>query len=540
MNSKLRNIWQIFSRSKVEPQGLASAGPAGGNERFARHVTFDPSDPLVRYFQQAHGVVEISRLDFESPLLRTMKETGVRLVAPLVSQGELIGVLNLGKRLSEQEYSADDFTLLNNLAIQAAPSLRVAQLVREQQQEARVRERVEHEMKVARLIQKTLLPKELPAVGGWSLDVYYQPARAVGGDFYDFIHLKDDRLGIIVGDVTDKGVPAALVMATTRQVLRSAAEQFSTPGEVLQRANDLLCPDIPEHMFITCLYAILDTVTGRMEYANAGHDLPYRRGKQNVDELRARGMPLGLMPGMVYEQKEITLSPGDTVLFYSDGLVEAHNPQGVMFGFPRLKELMAQHHGGAGLIEFLLDELAQFTTLGWEQEDDVTFLTLHRMEGCVDNIPESSHQDSEDRWQTLAEFSIMSEPGNERLAMEQVAAILEPFQISARNLERLKTAVAETAMNAIEHGNHYQLDLPVNIKVCINKEQIAIRVRDHGAGQEIPEPEMPDLEAKLRGEQTSRGWGLFLIKNMVDEMNVSVDDIYHTVELVFYRKEGDK
>src|SRR5690242_7287114 len=132
-------------------------------------------------------------------------------------------------------------------------------------------------MRIARLIQQTLLPKELPALPGWNVAAYYQPARAVGGDFYDFLALGDGQLGMVIGDVTDKGVPAALVMATTRSILRTAAQGETSPGHVLQQANNLLCPDIPPKMFVTCLYAILDPEPGRIRYANAGHDLPYQR-----------------------------------------------------------------------------------------------------------------------------------------------------------------------------------------------------------------------------------------------------------------------
>lgn len=183
-------------------------------------------------------------------------------------------------------------------------------------------------------------------------------------------------MGLVVGDVTDKGVPAALIMATTRTIVRSAAERFASPGQVLQRANDLILPDIPANMFVTCLYAVLDPASGRLQYANAGHDLPYLRCGRGVEEFRATGMPLGLMPGMTYEEKEIEMVPGECVLLYSDGLVEAHNPQREMFGFPRLQEMMTKHPGGASLIEFLLGELKEFTGAGWEQEDDVTLVTL--------------------------------------------------------------------------------------------------------------------------------------------------------------------
>ena len=211
------------------------------------------------------------------------------------------------------------------------------------EREIRARERIEQELRVARLIQQTLLPKRVPDLPGYQLAAYYQPAREVGGDFYDFLELDSGHLGLVVGDVTDKGVPAALVMATTRTVLRAAATRLLSPGEVLQSANDVIVPDIPPNMFITSLYAILNPNTGRLVYANAGHDLPYVRRGCGAEELRARGMPLGLMPGMEYEEKEIVLGAGEAALFYSDGLVEAHNRQGEMFGFPRLRSLVAEH-----------------------------------------------------------------------------------------------------------------------------------------------------------------------------------------------------
>jgi serine phosphatase RsbU (regulator of sigma subunit) len=257
----------------------------------------------------------------------------------------------------------------------------VAQLARQQQAEARERERIEQELRVARVIQQTLLPKELPDLPGWQISAHWQPARAVSGDFYDFLPFPNGTLGLFVGDVTDKGVPAALVMATTRSILRTAAERFASPGQVLERANDLLYPDIPEKMFVTCLYALLDPAKGCLCYSNAGHNLPYLRTNQGVKELRATGMPLGLMPGMTYEEKETFIDPGDCVILYSDGLVEAHNEEGEMFGFPRLRSLLGASGNGAATIETLLAELAEFTGPAWVQEDDVTFVTLDRMEG---------------------------------------------------------------------------------------------------------------------------------------------------------------
>ncbi len=322
--------------------------------------------------------MDIDSLELDSPALKELKAAGVKLAVPLVSQGELIGVLNLGPRLSEQDYSSDDRKLLDNLAAQAAPALRVGQLVREQEAEAATRQRFEQELEVARLIQQNFLPKELPDLPGWQVAAYYSPAREVGGDFYDVIPLPDGRVGFVVGDVTDKGVPAALVMSATRSVLRASAQRLNEPGEVLERVNEHLCPDMPEKMFVTCLYGVLDPESGLVRFANAGHDLPYVKTADGVVEMRARGMPLGLMPGMSYEQKEMVLEPGDSVLLHSDGVVEAHDPERDMFGFPRLKQTCAEAPGGQALIDRVLADLAAFTGPEAEQEDDITMVTLQR------------------------------------------------------------------------------------------------------------------------------------------------------------------
>jgi serine phosphatase RsbU (regulator of sigma subunit) len=246
------------------------------------------------------------------------------------------------------------------------------------------RERIEQELQVARRIQQASLPKEVPEPEGWQITPYYQPAREVGGDFYDFHHLSEGRVGLVVGDATGKGVPAALVMSTTCGMLQSAARALgsSSPGEVLAQVNETLVARIPTNMFVTCFYAVLDPAGGHLSYANSGHDLPYlhRRGG-DCEELRARGMPLGLMPGMDYEEKQMVLDVGDSALLYSDGLVEAHDPEREMFGFPRLQALVAKHGDEEeALGDLLMEELHSFVGEGWEQEDDITLLTLKRSE----------------------------------------------------------------------------------------------------------------------------------------------------------------
>ncbi len=249
------------------------------------------------------------------------------------------------------------------------------------EQQMRERERAEQELEVARTIQQASLPKEVPTLEGWQINPYFRPAREVGGDFYEFFELDDGRVAFAVGDATGKSVPAALVMTATCAFLGgvATASRSSSPGEVLAQVNEAALARIPPNMFVTCFYGVLDPSSGRLVYANAGHNLPCCCHEHVVTELKARGMPLGLMPGMSYEENQTVLVPGESVLFYTDGLIEAHNSRGEMFGTPRLRSLLSERfESGRGLSATLLDELERFTGERWEQEDDITLLTLRR------------------------------------------------------------------------------------------------------------------------------------------------------------------
>ena len=296
-------------------------------------------------------------------------------------RGELMGVAPSGREITFMPIFIHRIEG-GKIAEEWAASRGLSEILRTQrlEQEISERERIEQELRVARTIQQASLPKEVPTLQGRQISPFYQPAREVGGDFYDFFELPNGRLGIVVGDATGKGVPAALVMASARSMLRALVQTSNSPGDVLRRVNDTLVTDIPPNMFVTCFYAILDPNSGSLTYANAGHDLPYVHQGDSAEELRARGMPLGLMPQMSYEEKEIVFEAGEAALLYSDGLVEAHDPKGEMFGFPRLRALVAEHGAGeSSLGDFLLEKLYTFVGEGWEQEDDITLLTLVRL-----------------------------------------------------------------------------------------------------------------------------------------------------------------
>jgi serine phosphatase RsbU (regulator of sigma subunit)/ketosteroid isomerase-like protein len=354
---------------------------------FVTHTRLVPDQPPGREgekwaISQLTATLSNRSIHFEDQLAAGDKVASRFVVYVTHDRGELMGVAPSGKVMTnkiimihriEGGRIAEEWSI-GTLGLK----LRGQRL----EQEVHERERVDQELRVARRIQQASLPEEVPTLEGWHISPFYQPAREVGGDFYDFHLLSEGKLGLVVGDATGKGVPAALVMSTTCGMLQAVSQALdsSSPREVLERVNETLFARIPPDMFVTCFYAILEPNSGRLVYANAGHDLPYLRSQGgSCEQLRARGMPLGFMPGMSYEEKEIVLEEGEAALFYSDGLVEAHDSQRMMFGFPRLQGLVAEHGDDEGSLEdVLLEELYSFVGEGWEQEDDITLLTLQR------------------------------------------------------------------------------------------------------------------------------------------------------------------
>jgi serine phosphatase RsbU (regulator of sigma subunit)/predicted ester cyclase len=321
------------------------------------------------------------RFNFEDQAAEGDKVISRLTISRLHDRGEFLGLAPTGMEI---ETSAIIIHRMSGGKIveEWSESTGVLEATRQRLEQERIeRERAKQELQVARRIQQASLPKEVPKLEGWQINPYFRPAREVGGDFYEFFELDDGQVGFAVGDATGKGVPAALVMTATCAFLGgvATASGSSSPGEVLAQVNEAVLDRIPANMFVTCFYGVLDPKSGHFIYANAGHDLPYlHSGRGEAEELRARGMPLGLMPGMGYEEKQTILEAGESALFYSDGLVEAHDPKGEMFGFPRLRALVSEHAQKESLEEALLEELYSFVGEGWEQEDDITLLTLKR------------------------------------------------------------------------------------------------------------------------------------------------------------------
>lgn len=329
---------------------------------------------------EAQPVVVITKEEREAlPAALQEMGRGSTWLFPLLAGGEVSGVLLLGMERPVTILTGRQYTILTGITNQAGIAIEEARMRRADAE----RQRLEQELAVAREIQRSLLPQTTPSAAGWSIQAAWQAARQVGGDFYDFISLPDKRLGVVIADVSDKGVPAALFMVLSRSLVRASALSHHSPAEALKRANRLLLADNRAEMFVTVFYGVIDLKTGEMRYASAGHNPPLlcHAGSEEVSTLESRGRILGVMEDVPIEERSVHLEVGDTLVLYTDGVTEAINQQEEQFGEERLKDLLCGIKGEElePLCRSLLDRLSDFTA-GQPQFDDLT-LVLVRREG---------------------------------------------------------------------------------------------------------------------------------------------------------------
>lgn len=289
---------------------------------------------------------------------------------------EMVRVLSL--RLGESHNkSIADLREKNRQLAEAYEELKAAQA------QIIEKERLEKELETARWIQQSILPGTMPSQAGFGFGAFLMPARSVGGDLFDFIPLSSRRLGVVIGDVSDKGVPAAIFMALTYSLLRAEAARWSSPTRVLQATNHHLLSMNDAGMFVTVLYGVLDCRDGRFRYARAGHELPLHltAGGEIVTPARGLGQPLGLFPDPAVDEQSINLEPGATLLMYTDGATDVTNSEGDRFGLERLRAEALAHRGTIAqtFCERLWSALEAYRGTS-DQFDDVALLAIQALE----------------------------------------------------------------------------------------------------------------------------------------------------------------
>jgi len=296
------------------------------------------------------------------------------LCVPLRLRQATLGAIYVDSRLQAGIFRDEDLDLLSAIASFAAIAIDNARLY----QVAVEKGRMERELQVAREVQSSLIPRETPNLAGWDFAARWEPALEVGGDFYDFVPT-ERGLGLVIADVSDKGMPAALFMALSRSILRASLTSALSPAEGMRQANRLIHADSPDSMFVTVFYALLDPATGELAYVNAGHNPPvlWRAQQENLIELSRSGMAVGLFGGVDFEQRVVHVQPGDLILLYTDGVSEAMDAEQREFGMERVRRVLLDHrHATAQDVAAALERgLHSFTTAA-APSDDITFVVV--------------------------------------------------------------------------------------------------------------------------------------------------------------------
>jgi len=386
--------------------------------------------------------------------------------------------------------------------------------------------RISEEFNIARRMQAEMLPKAAPRLAGLQIESLSLPATEVGGDFYDFLPFSGNRLGVVIGDVSGKGVSGAMVMSGALSAIRFAAEERQTPDEILERSNRRLVHDMQPSMFVAVFCGIFDLDKNVLYYSNAGQTMPMlcRNGVVRVLPQSVRGdrFPLGIRQHMQFEQMQMALQAGDLLIFYTDGIVDMMNGSAEPFSFERLQQSIQQHAQEPlqALPRCLIADAEAYTGMR-EHIDDLTLMVVRvddklapakstiTFEDCIVSPNENSGE---------IRLALPSCAGYEKVAMEAAAAMAKMMGFSPARVEDLRTAVSETCINAIEHGNKLNAANSVDVLIKPNQYKLIVQVIDNGSGLPEGEHAPPQLDKKIRGEEIPRGWGLFLVEKLVDQV----------------------
>ncbi|MFP4323509.1 MAG: SpoIIE family protein phosphatase [Anaerolineales bacterium] len=473
---------------------------------------------------------------------------------PLLVRDELVGVLNINSH-SKDSFSREDTEVAEAFADQASVALQNARL-----HEIEVQQ-YEQELTIARNIQTSLLPDQPPQVPQIEVATRSLPARQVSGDYFQYLPMPDGKVGIAIGDVQGKGIPAALLMAVITTAMRDEAIRHQEPADLLQALNTRLLERMQRnHMNSALIMATFDPQTSELNIANGGMVQPYIRptGETQFDFVSVGGYPLGVSGNMKYTSKQVPFQTGSMMVMFSDGVLEAQNPAGEFLGFDRIEQLLNELPDDISAQEVMehIYSAVQTHLAGEAPQDDTTIMVIRAMPVPESDIPQptdaeltaaaeamasslaSAHPESTTIVGQSQQFEVddMSLPavvssttdgmrrkqielylpsklGFEKIARGAIESLAREFEAPEDKIEDLKTAVAEACMNAIEHGNAEDMQHTVSVVMIATAESIEVRVTDRGVktlAMTLPEPGQGDM----------RGWGLFFIENLMDVFEI--------------------
>ena len=436
------------------------------------------------------------------------KQTGYRtrsiLCLPLIGNGDsLVGVIQVLNKRNRETFDKIDESLLAGLSDHITVALERGRLI-----EAYIeKERLEEGLKLAHDIQMSMLPKTFPPFPERrDLDIFaaITPAKKVGGDFYDFFFLDENRLCFAIGDVSGKGVPAALFMAVIKTLFKAIAGRVQNPGEILSTVNREICRDNDSQMFTTLFCGILDTRTGEIRYSNGGHNPPYHLSRAGVQQVpKTGGRVLGLLEETTYAGSRLVLGPGETLLLYTDGVTEALDPAEQFFSERRLESILTQINFASAReqIEHLTSEITLFAA-GAEQADDITTLAIRFLGTAGSNNGE-------------LQFTLKNRIAEIAALGERLGEFAAVHQLTPNVLHDLNLALEEAVTNIISHG--YSDHREHEILVCIRVESGAVIAELKDDARPFNPLTVPEADAtKPLDERTAGGLGIHLMRKLMD------------------------
>jgi sigma-B regulation protein RsbU (phosphoserine phosphatase) len=361
----------------------AAANPVS-LETFLRLHMVGPNEGLIGRVWQTGQSVCINEFS-EAPELAKLRGTAFGsvsvVVTPLQYGDQNLGVLAVANGPKGAPFSQADFVVFKSIAEQSAFALYNAIIY----SMANEKKRLDHDLEIARDIQRILLPSEAPAINGFQISGINVPARQVSGDYFDYIHVDQDRLGVAIADVSGKGVPASLIMAICRSVLRAEAARNPSPADVLRKVNRQLYPDIKEDMFISMAYLVLDHQHDGVTLARAGHDAPllYQRESQTITPIKSPGMVVGIDSGSVFDRLtvdfSVPLQRNDCLVLYTDGVTETLNSEGDEYGVDRMMQSVraSANDGAQAIVKTIIEDVREFTG-SVPQNDDITVIAIRK------------------------------------------------------------------------------------------------------------------------------------------------------------------
>lgn len=402
---------------------------------------------------------------------------------------------------------------------------------------------IRQELDVASRMQQSILPKRFPKTAAYEIFADMHPAKEVGGDFYDFFTISPDRIGFAVADVSGKGIASAFFMAVSHTLLRASAVAGLAPGECLERVNDILCEDNEAAMFVTVFCGVLDLTTGKVVYANGGHNPPYHvnaRGGAAELELTG-GMALGVMRGVKYAEKTMMLSPGDSLFLYSDGITEAFNRDEVEFGDERLADTLkgCGAFDPRGILERVKESVDDFSG-DTDQDDDITCLALHFLEPIAGgDSPAASRSESDkakdhSKTSTATSNRLSIVLKNDHPEVRRLAELLEQFgeahDLPIKLVLDLNLALDEVITNTISYGYEDDDEHEIAIEIALQDGIVTVDIVDDAKPFDPLDAPKPDIHAPIETRAIG-GLGVHIVKSLMDRVSYRYEDGHNKLRL---------